>query len=97
MDIRKHPMWPQWVSHKDRLRGLSAVPAYQVDLKKIKAFHKPVLIVTGTTTINSNKIIDSLLVHEFSSARAGSLPGEHIAVYKNADLFNAMMRNFLQQ
>ena len=57
-DIRQHPMWPKWLQQKDRLKGLSVVPNYKIDFKKLHAFQKPVLILTGTTTIEPNKTID---------------------------------------
>lgn len=96
-DIRQHPMWPKWLNQKDRLRGLSVVPSYKIDFKKLQAFQKPMLIVTGTTTIQPNKIIDNLLSNEFSNARTGSLPGEHIAIYQNPEAFIQMLKAFLQQ
>ena len=39
-DIYQHPMCAKWIKEKNRLRGLSAVPAYTVDFKK------PVFIIT---------------------------------------------------
>lgn len=94
-DIRKHPMWPNWLKQKDRLRGLSVVPGYRIDFKKLHAFHKPVLIVTGTATIEPNKTVNNLLVREFSNARTASLPGEHIAIYQNAETFVKILKAFL--
>lgn len=96
-DIRQHPMWPKWLKQKDRLRGLSAVPAYKINFKKLHAFHKPVLIVTGTVTIQPNKIIDKLLSREFSNARAVSLPGDHIAIYQNPEIFVQLLKDFLRE
>lgn len=96
VDIRQHPMWPQWLKNKDRLRGLSVVPKYKVDFKKLQAFQKPVLIVTGTTTIQPNKTIDKLLSREFSNVKTGSLAGDHIAIYKNPEPFVQMLKSFLR-
>jgi len=95
-DIRQHPMWPRWLKQKDRLRGLSAVPNYKVDFKKMHDFQKPVLVVTGTTTIAANKIIDQLLTREFPNASAGTLPGDHIAIYQNAETFTQLLKGFLR-
>jgi pimeloyl-ACP methyl ester carboxylesterase len=95
-DIGSHPMWTKWLKQKDRLRGLSVVPAYKIDFKKLHAFRKPVLVLTGTSTIKPNKIIDKLLSREFSNARTGSLPGEHIAIYQNPETFVQILKAFLQ-
>ncbi len=96
VDIRQHPMWPQWIKQKDRLKGLSATPNYKVDLNKLHDFQKPALIITGTATIESHKLIDKLLAQEFPNAKTGSLPGEHIAVYRNAETFVQLLQSFLR-
>ena len=94
-DIRKHPMWPKWLQQKDRLRGLSVVPLYKIDFRKLHAFQKPVLIVTGTITIEPNKTVNKLLSREFSNVRTASLPGDHIAIYPNAETFVQTLKAFL--
>lgn len=95
-DIRSHPMWPMWLKQKDRVKGLSVVSAYKIDLKKIHSFSKPLLIVTGTETIEPNKTVDKLLSREFSNARTGSLTGDHIAIYQNAGNFVFMLKSFIR-
>ncbi|GAB2561038.1 alpha/beta fold hydrolase [Spirosoma areae] len=96
VDIRQHPMWPRWVKQKDRLRGLSAAANYKVDLKKMHDFQKPVLVLTGSATIAPNKVVDKQLAQEFSRAKTGSLPGDHIAVYRNAETFVQLVKSFLR-
>jgi pimeloyl-ACP methyl ester carboxylesterase len=95
-DIRQHPMWPKWLQQKERLRGLSVVPNYKIDFKKMHAFQKPVLIVTGTTTIEPNKTVNKLLIREFSNTKSASLPGDHIAIYQNAETFIQTLKAFLR-
>ncbi|AWO00650.1 hypothetical protein DLD77_02515 [Chitinophaga alhagiae] len=95
-DIRTHPMWPKWLKQKDRLKGLSVVSAYKIDFRKLYAFSKSVLIVTGTKTIEPNKTVDKLLSREFSNAKTGSLTGDHIAIYQNADNFVPMLKSFVR-
>ena len=95
-DIRRHPMWPKWLKQKDRLRGLSVVPDYKVDFAKLHAFQKPVLIVSGTNTIEPNLVVDELLSQEFSKAKTGSLPGDHIAIYQKPQSFVQLLRTFLK-
>jgi 3-oxoadipate enol-lactonase len=96
-DIRQHPMWPKWLQQKDRLRGLSVVPNYKIDFKKVHAFQKPVLIVTGNTTIQPNKIINKLLAQEFSNVTKAYLPGDQIAIYQNAGTFVQILKAFLRE
>ena len=96
-DIRTHPMWPKWLKQKDRLRGLSAVPEYKIDFKKLHAFQKPVLIITGTATIEPNKTVNKLLSREFSNAKTASLPGDHIAIYQNPETFVQTLKAFLRE
>ena len=55
------------------------------------------LILTGTTTLQTNKIIDELLAKEFSISTRKNLPGDHVAVYKNAELFSGMLKRFLAE
>ncbi len=94
-DIRKHLMWPKWLQQKDRLRGLAVVPDYKIDFAKLHAFQKPVLIITGTNTITPNTVVDELLTKEFTKAKAGSLPGDHIAVYQKPETFIQLLTSFL--
>ncbi|MCU0354197.1 MAG: alpha/beta hydrolase [Cytophagales bacterium] len=97
VDVRTLAMWPKWVAQKDRLRGLSANPAYKVDLKKLHAFAKPVLVVTGSATIAPNKITDGLLAKEFSNAKAAGLAGGHTAIYQSAERFADLLKTFLSE
>ena len=96
-DIRQHPMWPKWLQQTDRLRGLSVVPGYKIDLRKIHSFQKPVPILTGTTTIEPNKMIDQLLSREFANAKAATLPGDHIAIYQNPEIFVQVLKGFTSE
>ena len=95
-DIRQHPMWSKWLQQKDRLRGLSAVPNYKIDFQKMHAFQKPVLLVTGTATIEPNNTVDRLLSREFINVKTANLPGDHIAIYQNAETFVQMLKAFLK-
>ena len=95
-DIYKHPMWPKWLKQKDRIRGLFVVPDYKIDFAKLHAFQKPVLIVTGTNTIEPNVVVDELLSKEFSNVNTGSLPGDHIALYQKPEIFIQLLKAFLK-
>jgi pimeloyl-ACP methyl ester carboxylesterase len=95
-DIRKDSLWAVWIKQKNRLRGLSVIDNYQINLKKLHQFKKPVLIVTGTQTVPFHKRIDELLAAEFSFAQKTSIPGGHGAVNKNPNEFIAALLNFLK-
>ena len=96
IDVRSHPMWPKWLKQKDRLKGLSVVSAYKIDLEKLHTFSKPSLIVTGTKTIEPNKTVDKLLSREFSNTKTGSLTGDHIAIYQDPENFVLMLKSFIR-
>ncbi len=95
-DIRKHPLWATWIKQKNRLRGLSVVNNYQIDLKKLHQFQKPVLIVTGTQTVPFHTRIDELLAAEFSLAKTASIQGGHTAVNTNPNEFIECLLKFLK-
>ena len=96
VDIRKHPLWATWLKQKNRLRGLSLVNNYQIDLKKLHDFKKPVLIITGTQTVPFHKRIDELLIAEFPLAKTASIQGGHTAVNTNPHEFVKTLINFLK-
>ena len=94
--IQAHPMWRTWLSQKDRLRGLSVVSGYKINFEKLHAFQKPVLILTGTNTIEPHKTVDKLLLREFSTATAASFPGDHISIYQNPETFTRIIKAFFR-
>ena len=96
VDIRKHPLWATWLKQKNRLRGLSLVNNYQIDLKKLHDFKKPVLIITGTQTVPFHKRIDELLTAKFPLAKTASIQGGHTAVNTNPHEFVETLINFLK-
>jgi pimeloyl-ACP methyl ester carboxylesterase len=95
-DIHEHPLWTTWIKQKNRLRGLSAVNSYKIDLKKLHQFQKPVLIVTGTQTVPFHKRIDELLTVGFSLAKAAQIQGGHTAVNTNTKEFIECLLQFLK-
>ena len=95
-DICKNPLWATWLKQKNRLRGLSVVNNYQIDLKKLHDFKKPVLIITGTQTVPFHKRIDELLIAEFPLAKTASIQGGHTAVNTNPHEFVETLINFLK-
>lgn len=95
-DIHQHPLWATWVKQKNRLRGLSVVNKYQINLNKLHQFQKPVLIITGTQTVSFHKRIDELLAEEFSSVKTASIQGGHTAINTNPNEFIECLLKFLK-
>lgn len=95
-DIRRHPMWPNWLKQKDRLKGLSVVSDYKIDFNKLSAFSKKVLIVTGTNTNEPHKTVNEILSLEFSKVTSASLPGDHVAIYQNPEKCVMILKTFLK-
>lgn len=77
ISVRQHPQWKGWMQQKNRLRGLSVAGEYKVELKNIRKFKKPVLLVTGTETNAIHKRIDELLVKAFPNAKEIYLKSGH--------------------
>jgi len=75
--IRQLPQWTMWVVQKNRMRGLSVVNGFNLDLKKLHAFQKPVLMITGTRTAEFHKRINKLLTMEFTNAKEVSIQSGH--------------------
>ena len=95
-DIHQHPLWATWVKQKNRLRGLSVVNKYQINLNKLHQFQKPVFIITGTQTVSFHKRIDELLAEEFSFVKTASIQGGHTAINTNPNEFIECLLKFLK-
>jgi len=96
ISIRQLPQWQTWVQQKNRLRGLSAVGEYKLDLNKIHRFQKPVLIITGTNTVVFHKRIDELLAKEFHAATSVSIQSGHAIPSTAPIALVASVRNFIE-
>lgn len=97
IQIRKHPQWPVWAQHKDRLRGLSVVPNHIDSLARLNNFKHPVLILTGKGTVAFHRRINELLTEEFPIATAKEIAGGHSAPQAAVHEFIDAIKNFLNQ
>jgi pimeloyl-ACP methyl ester carboxylesterase len=95
--IKELPQWLIWLNQKDRLRGLSVVGDYKLDVKKIHQFKQPVLVLTGTETVPLHKRINALLTAEFSNAMAESIQSDHAIPAHAAQELVKCLRNFLKR
>jgi pimeloyl-ACP methyl ester carboxylesterase len=95
-DIYQHPLWKTWVNQKNRLRGLSVIRSYKIDLKKLHQFQKPVLIITGTQTVPFHQRIDELLTGAFPLVKTATIQGGHTAVNNHPHEFIECLLTFLK-
>ncbi|HEY5915911.1 MAG TPA: alpha/beta hydrolase [Chryseolinea sp.] len=91
------PQWPIWLNQRDRLRGLSAVGEYRLDLRKVHRFKPPVLILTGTESVPFHKRINALLTVEFTNSTAESIESDHAIPSKAPSELVKCLRNFLKR
>jgi pimeloyl-ACP methyl ester carboxylesterase len=91
------PQWPIWLNQRDRLRGLSAVAEYRLDLRKVHRFKAPVLILTGTESVPFHKRINALLTVEFTNSMAESIESDHAIPSKAPSELVKCLKNFLKR
>lgn len=95
--VRELPQWLIWLNQKDRLRGLSAIADFRLDLKKVHQFKQPVLILTGTESVSYHKRINALLTAEFSNAMAESIDSDHAIPSKAPSELVKSLKAFLKR
>jgi pimeloyl-ACP methyl ester carboxylesterase len=84
-----------WTARRAALRGLAAVANHSDDPARLRAFRRPVLIVTGTTTVSFHRRINEILAATLPRAERVELRGGHGAVATAQDEFVTMLRAFL--
>jgi pimeloyl-ACP methyl ester carboxylesterase len=84
-----------WDARRASLRGLAAVADHADDPARLARFRRPVLIVTGSTTVAFHRRIDEILAATLPRARRLELPGGHGAVSSARDAFVTALRAFL--
>src|SRR5215470_18412666 len=89
--------WQEWVARRGALRGLSAITQLQGNLKQLKTFGKPVLIVTGRNTVSFHRRIDEILAVQCPVVERVELPGNHASVVTAQDEFLKSLRSFLER
>ena len=95
--IRELPQWLIWLNQKDRLRGLSAVGGYKLEVKKVHQFRAPVLVLTGTESVAFHKRINALLTVEFPNAMAESIDSDHAIPSKAPQELVKCLKKFLKR
>lgn len=89
------PEWAQWNARRPALRGLSAIASHRDDVQRLKHFDRPVLVLTGSTTVSFHRRINDLLAALLPQAERGELAGGHAAPVTAHDAFLARVKQFL--
>lgn len=71
------PQWESWVRHRRSLRANAAPFDHSDDLARLRAFPRPVLLVTGDGTSPFLRAIHDTLAATLPDARVLRLPGGH--------------------
>jgi pimeloyl-ACP methyl ester carboxylesterase len=88
------PQWPVWVEHRRSLRTGFAVLDHADDRRRLRAFHRPVLLVTGTGTAPFLRRIHETLASELPGVRTVEMPGGHAPQIVSMDRFLAEIAAF---
>jgi pimeloyl-ACP methyl ester carboxylesterase len=94
---RDDPRWTEWTRRKSALRGLSAVAEHRDDPRRLRTFRKPVLIITGTSTVPFHRRINEVLANLFPNVQRAELPGGHTAPLMSPDQFVELLEGFLNK
>ena len=94
--IRSHPQWPAWAKLKNRLRGLSVVANHTDSPVRLHAFKQPVLILTGTGTVDFHRRINELLATAFPFATTKEIAGGHSAPQAAVQAFIQAIQEFIK-
>jgi pimeloyl-ACP methyl ester carboxylesterase len=86
-----------WAFRRSALRGLSVVATHTDKIDRVRAFRRPVLIVTGKDTVSFHQRIDDILAAEFPAAEQLRLPGGHGAVASDTEEFVRGLMAFLNR
>ena len=81
------PQWSVWMKHRRSLRNCHTVFAHADDSGRLRAFDRPVLLVTGTGTAPFLRRIHDTLAVELPSARTIEMPAGHAPQIVSMDRF----------
>jgi pimeloyl-ACP methyl ester carboxylesterase len=92
--VRDLPQWNQWLPFRQSLRINPSVVSSRDDVKRLKTFKPPVLLVKGTgSSAFLHHIIDQLSEH-FPHARVVEFPGGHAPHLVSRDKFLEELETF---
>ncbi len=96
VDPRKLPQWPLWMKHRQSLRTGDVVYRHQDDIKRVRAFRKPVLLFKGEGSSSFLHEIVDILGTEFSNTRVELLPGGHAPQLASMGKFMEILTAFVK-
>jgi len=76
-DVEQLATWPSWLEHRRSLRAGSAPWAHRDRVERLRAFDRPVLLVTGRGTSHMLRRITDGLAATLPDARVLELAGGH--------------------
>lgn len=92
--VRQHPRWPVWNAHREALRALVAIHRHGDDVRRLRTFGKPVLLVKGEGTARYNLMMVEALAGVLPNVRVVELPGGHLAPVVAPSEFMVVMEAF---
>lgn len=91
---RDLPQWQQWLPFKQALRNNPAIVAQRDELKRMRDFKQPVLLVKGTGSVPFlHRIIDAL-ANNLPNSRVVEMPAGHAPHIVSRDKFLIELENF---
>lgn len=93
--VEGQPGWEEWEMRRSAMRGLSVVPNHTDSTERLKAFQRPVLILTGSDTVAFHRRINDILAASFPLVERAELAGGHTAPVTAREDFLAKLRAFL--
>jgi pimeloyl-ACP methyl ester carboxylesterase len=97
VDPRSLPPWPMWSQHRQSLRNGDIAFRHDDDIRRVRAFWKPVLLFKGEGSPDYLRAIIDTLGEEFPSARVRELPGAHALPLISIDRFLGMLTGFVEE
>jgi len=91
---RALPQWPMWVSYRQSLRNSAAAVQHEDDPARLRAFHRPVLLVKGTGSAKCLHQIVDALVAQLPRAQVVEMPSGHSPQIVSMALFLERLAQF---
>jgi hypothetical protein len=94
---RQAPQWPQWMTHRNSLRGLYTVADYDDNPTRVGGLSVPALVVTGAGTVPFHRAINAVLLRTLPRAEALELTAGHNSPVASPDHFVGEWKKFQER
>ena len=84
-----------WDSRRAALRGLSAVSNHTDRVARLRAFRRPVMIMTGSSTVPFHRRINEILAEHLPTVERAEVSGGHTAPVTAIEEFAATLKAFI--